>query len=152
MAINSGNICANGICQKHYKKQQEFLVVSNFIPSQKQKDQLIANPLLSNSSSNSSSSSSSNACCSLLPLWMGDLVEVFGTKGDWCFGRRLEEPNKFGLFPRSHIQIIQAKTSAEIVGNRGGCSGKIETEKIAKEIGQAVKVKNTKEIIKLNLK
>lgn len=70
-----------------------YLVISNYLSSAEQPA--------------SSTSSCDGGGVRLLPLWIGDLVQVCASNGEWCFGWRLEEPEMLGLFPRLHITCQQ---------------------------------------------
>uniref|UniRef100_A0A1I8BJ22 C2 DOCK-type domain-containing protein n=1 Tax=Meloidogyne hapla TaxID=6305 RepID=A0A1I8BJ22_MELHA len=39
-----------------------------------------------------------------LNLWIGDLIKIISFNGEWCFGYRLEEPEKRGIFPSIFVQ------------------------------------------------
>jgi hypothetical protein len=108
---------------------QEFLVICNYLPSEETRRIFAAN--------NSNNTTNNYANVDLLPLWIGDLVRVVASQGHWCFGYRLQESEKRGLFPRANViqhELPPTKTERKNEPNES------EAEQLAVEIGEAVKV------------
>lgn len=47
---------------------------------------------------------------SFLSLWIGERIKIIAEQGLWCYGHYENQPEKTGLFPKSHIQEIEDNT------------------------------------------
>ncbi|KAL7071273.1 hypothetical protein ACQ4LE_009467 [Meloidogyne hapla] len=70
-----------------------------------------------------------------LNLWIGDLIKIISFNGEWCFGYRLEEPEKRGIFPSIFVQ--------EMINNNVEENKNVaekEVGRLAGDISEALKV------------
>ncbi|KAF7634190.1 hypothetical protein Mgra_00006368 [Meloidogyne graminicola] len=119
--------------------QKYFVVICNFLnPSTSTEDnenKISKKDLLKNTEN------SQKISINFLNFWIGDFVKIISFNGEWCFGYRLEEPEKQGIFPFSYRGIKGISTLCQfeqqinlikqlLVVRRQISSGTVTTEEI----------------------